>query len=60
VDLNGRVLVVTGGAAGIGRACAELWREYGGRAAILDVSQLTSPAPNGGLRTSDLTSGECS
>lgn len=40
MDLNGKVLVVTGGASGIGLATAELWREYGGRAAVLDLEKL--------------------
>lgn len=36
-----RVLVITGGASGIGLTTAQLWQEFGGRAAILDIE---SPA----------------
>ena len=41
---HGRVLVVTGGASGIGLACAQLWQQYGGRAAILDLEPYADPA----------------
>lgn len=37
VELQGQVLTVTGGASGIGLACALLWQQYGGKATILDI-----------------------
>lgn len=40
MDLSGKVLVVTGGARGIGLDTARLWREYGGQAALLDLEEL--------------------
>jgi NAD(P)-dependent dehydrogenase (short-subunit alcohol dehydrogenase family) len=36
-DLTGKVAAVTGGARGIGRACADALQEYGCRIALLDV-----------------------
>jgi NAD(P)-dependent dehydrogenase (short-subunit alcohol dehydrogenase family) len=37
LDLSGRTAVVTGGARGIGRACADGLREMGAQVALLDV-----------------------
>jgi meso-butanediol dehydrogenase / (S,S)-butanediol dehydrogenase / diacetyl reductase len=37
MEIQNKVLVVTGGASGIGLACCEMWRDYGGNAAILDI-----------------------
>jgi NAD(P)-dependent dehydrogenase (short-subunit alcohol dehydrogenase family) len=37
LDLSGRTAVVTGGARGIGRACADGLQEMGARVALLDV-----------------------
>lgn len=36
-ELQGKVAAVTGGARGIGRACAEALKEYGCRIALLDI-----------------------
>ena len=36
-DLTGKVAAVTGGARGIGRACADALQEYGCRIALLDI-----------------------
>jgi 2-deoxy-D-gluconate 3-dehydrogenase len=43
-DLKGRVAVVTGGAAGIGRACAELLAARGASVALLDLNPAVAEA----------------
>jgi len=37
IDLSGKVVVVTGGASGIGKACASMAAQAGAKVAILDV-----------------------
>ena len=36
-DMNGKVAAVTGGARGIGRACADALQEMGCQIALLDI-----------------------
>ena len=38
IDLSGRSALVTGGAAGIGRACGQILSEAGARVAVVDIN----------------------
>lgn len=40
-DFKGKVNVITGGAQGIGRCIAEMFREQGAAACIIDLKELT-------------------
>ena len=48
--LENRVAVVTGGAAGIGRATAELFAEEGARVVLADIAGATLEAVGSGIR----------
>ncbi|MEL7436283.1 MAG: SDR family NAD(P)-dependent oxidoreductase, partial [Chloroflexota bacterium] len=39
MKLEGKVAIVTGGASGIGRACAELWAKEGATVVVADVNE---------------------
>jgi len=40
-DFKGKVVVITGGAQGIGRCIAEMFREQGAAACVIDLKELT-------------------
>ena len=61
--MKGRVAVVTGGASGIGRACARLLSQKGARVAIIDLDEAGARETARGLdetliRVSDVTNAE--
>ena len=39
IDLKGKNAVVTGGAAGIGRCCAQALNQSGARVAVVDINR---------------------
>jgi NAD(P)-dependent dehydrogenase (short-subunit alcohol dehydrogenase family) len=52
MQLNGRTVLVTGGASGLGRAVVEMVVALGGRAVALDIA---APGPHPGAQTSRIT-----
>ncbi|MEO0596665.1 MAG: SDR family NAD(P)-dependent oxidoreductase, partial [Chloroflexota bacterium] len=62
MKLEGKVAIVTGGASGIGRACAELWAKEGATVVVADVNeedgQAVAEAINGMFVKTDVSVAE--
>ena len=52
LELDGKVAIVTGGAAGMGRACCEAFAEADGRVVVADVNEEGAKSVAEGLRKS--------